>query len=1021
MVYDGFISYSHAADGRLTSALQQGLQRLAKQWNSRRALRIFRDETGLSTSPHLWASIEAALDDSDWFVLLASPEAAQSQWVSKEIAHWLATKSADHVLPVVTDGSWEWDAASGDFTDDSTAVPDSLRGVFSDEPRHLDLRWARVDTHLDLRNSRFRAAVADLAAPMHGIAKDELEGEDIRQHRRARALARGGVSVLVALVVVALVTSALAITGQRRAQHEANTARQATLLALSRGLAASSTSELNGNKVDLGLLLGVESYRLAVASHRGKAAEAQALRGLLEGVVSAGSISAVLNGQNGSPLLVTYSNDGSLVVSGSGTGALWVWDAHSRKLVAQPTLVDKYSGTAGSDVAINRQRILAGASLTGSVELWDLRANAPWSWQPPPPNPDENVEGAEVALTDSGVLAIAAGDGTGATPYTGSSLDLWNIDNGKRLHKTIRLAGLPEQVAFSPDGRQVAVGILLPGATQAAVQVIDVASGKTGPALLGQRGNFRPTSTERNVGRLVSLGFERDGATLSLGASESSSGAVVTWDTATGRRLRNAPTAAHAQVLTASNDGTQLVDYDSAHDVAALVDVATGATLASVTAPSSDAAAFNPNDHTFALGTTAASVLLVGASSQSASKFEVSERLTGSVTWSAISRDGRLAAGATQSGKEVQLLDVATRKPFARQPHLDAYSWAFGRDDSLAMLTPGGVVLWDPARGAIVRRLVGQPPCSPPTDLDAIDRASFADAITYAGTASNGRVVVSCPAAASFPASPFYGENSNYAAWDLHARTNRPQWRKTGPGSAVPVLSDDGSELVSEAGTTVSRLDPATGRPRAGLKGVAKVQMGVPLSGVLQGDVTFSRNGQWLAIPLEGGAIDLVNGRTGAIDRTLVPRGKPAEANPDAPDAIALDAGPMVFSPDGSLLAAWTRYGVEAWDTASGTALGTLGGAADIRGSDPVNVAVGFSTSGNQLVVIADYSTAPPLRASNTSAAMLTSKASDSVMTTWGLAADDLIYTACGVAGRSFSRTEWTAFVGTDVPYGKTC
>ena len=59
--YDGFISYSHAADGRLAPALQRGLQRLAKPWNSRRALNIFRDETGLSTNPHLWGAIESAL------------------------------------------------------------------------------------------------------------------------------------------------------------------------------------------------------------------------------------------------------------------------------------------------------------------------------------------------------------------------------------------------------------------------------------------------------------------------------------------------------------------------------------------------------------------------------------------------------------------------------------------------------------------------------------------------------------------------------------------------------------------------------------------------------------------------------------------------------------------------------------------------------------------------------------------------------------------------------------------------
>ena len=203
MAYDGFLSYSHAADGRLAPALQRGLQRLAKPWNSRRALRIFRDETGLSTNPHLWSAIENALDESQWFVLLASPEAAQSEWVNKEISHWLITKSVDHILPVVTEGTWDWDPATGDFSAESSAVPEALRGALADEPRHLDLRWARVETDLDLRNTRFRSAVADLAAPMHGVAKDELEGEDIRQHRRTRRLARAGVSALALLVVIA--------------------------------------------------------------------------------------------------------------------------------------------------------------------------------------------------------------------------------------------------------------------------------------------------------------------------------------------------------------------------------------------------------------------------------------------------------------------------------------------------------------------------------------------------------------------------------------------------------------------------------------------------------------------------------------------------------------------------------------------------------------------------------------------------------------------------------------------------
>ena len=226
MTFDGFISYSHAADRRLAPAIQHGLHRLAKPWHRRRALWIFRDQTGLSVTPALWTSIQKAMDGSDYFVLLASPEAAHSPWVNKEIEHWLTTKSPDRVLPVVTDGDWQWDPVRGDFTDDSTAVPDALRGAFGEEPLYLDMRWARDDLHLSLRHMRFRDAIAQLAAPMHGVSKDDLEGEDVRQHRRVRRLRTGALVTLTLLTFMAVLTGALAVRNAARANASATEARQ---------------------------------------------------------------------------------------------------------------------------------------------------------------------------------------------------------------------------------------------------------------------------------------------------------------------------------------------------------------------------------------------------------------------------------------------------------------------------------------------------------------------------------------------------------------------------------------------------------------------------------------------------------------------------------------------------------------------------------------------------------------------------------------------------------------------------
>jgi hypothetical protein len=77
--YDAFVSYSRAADGRLAPALQLGLQALGKPWYARRALRVSRDKTSAPAWPGLWPSIEQALAASRFFVLLASPAAAESR------------------------------------------------------------------------------------------------------------------------------------------------------------------------------------------------------------------------------------------------------------------------------------------------------------------------------------------------------------------------------------------------------------------------------------------------------------------------------------------------------------------------------------------------------------------------------------------------------------------------------------------------------------------------------------------------------------------------------------------------------------------------------------------------------------------------------------------------------------------------------------------------------------------------------------------------------------------------------
>ena len=152
--YDAFISYSHAKDKAVAAALQAVKQKLGKPWYRRRALRIFRDDTSLAATPQLWSSIEAALSQSRYLVLLASPEAAASRWVCKEVGYWLEHKSVDTVLVALTDGVLIWDDAVGDFAwSEHSPLPPVLRRSFSGEPKWVDLRAYAIVSARGIVNS----------------------------------------------------------------------------------------------------------------------------------------------------------------------------------------------------------------------------------------------------------------------------------------------------------------------------------------------------------------------------------------------------------------------------------------------------------------------------------------------------------------------------------------------------------------------------------------------------------------------------------------------------------------------------------------------------------------------------------------------------------------------------------------------------------------------------------------------------------------------------------------------------
>ena len=260
---DVFISYSHTST-QLAAALQRALTRLARPWNRARALHVFRDKTDLSAAPELWATIEQALGDSRFFLLLAAPVAARSKWVSREVEYWLAAKDPRTLLIALTDGDIWWDERRNDFDwARTTALPAAFAGRYpGGEPLWVDLQ-PHTYAKPTLDDLNFQDAVAALAATVHGKSKSDLVGEELRQQRkftRVRNSVAAGLAVLLVLAIVA----GIGFLGQR------NTARSQRDLAVSRQLIAESTARHSADP-RVARLLAVAAARIAPESERDRA------------------------------------------------------------------------------------------------------------------------------------------------------------------------------------------------------------------------------------------------------------------------------------------------------------------------------------------------------------------------------------------------------------------------------------------------------------------------------------------------------------------------------------------------------------------------------------------------------------------------------------------------------------------------------------------------------------------------------------------------------------------------------
>jgi len=362
--YDAFISYSHSTDERLAPAVRDGLQKLAKPWNKRRALNIFLDKSSLEISSGLKNALHAKLEGTEWLILLLSEDSARSQWVSEEIVNWTATKPANRIALVQTDGELYWGDGDWDW-ERSTAAPRALSGVYAEEPLWLDLRKYRDEPDLDVRsNSSFRDDLATLAAPLHGKSKEELVGEDLVQFRRSKRLRRAAIASLAVLTVLSITALIAALIARKEAVKEAK-------IATTRQLAAQALVE-STDQPDLGLLLAVAAHDLDQELLAGGDIE-NALDGprsaLLQILEKTPQLVSYLTRFSGRPTALAAAPGSSTLAVGEDSGVVSLWDTGTAERSGS---LERLDGAVTAMVFSEDAASLAVGTEGGDVVIWDF-------------------------------------------------------------------------------------------------------------------------------------------------------------------------------------------------------------------------------------------------------------------------------------------------------------------------------------------------------------------------------------------------------------------------------------------------------------------------------------------------------------------------------------------------------------------------------------------------------------------------------------------------------------------------
>lgn len=579
---DVFVSYSRR-DSEFVGRLVEKLEERGKD--------VWVDVDGIRDAEVFPAALRAAVEGSDGFVFVISPDSVSSRFCEQEVAH--AVELNKRIVPVLL----------RDVPDDQ--IPEGIRvrnWIPAGHGEQLeqsverlvgaldtDLAWAKEHTRWLLktlewegesRDRSFLLRGSELAAAEQWLASaadkdpqpiplqtEYVVASRMAASRRQRALM--GASLVVAAVALGLLIFAL--ISRNQAISARNTAK-------SQALAAESQTQLAVDP-ERSILLATSALRDATTPEAlfalRRALDASTIRYRLPdaGVQSCGFVNFTAPG-------IAFRPDGRQLAEGLCGGSVVLADGRTGA-VERRIRVGRFAGT----VAYNADGSLLAATSDRGLLVIDPATGA---IRGTAPHPQGRMR---IAFSPAAPLLAIAGNG---------GVSLWDVRT--RQTRVLRFPpaarGAPTNaLAFSADGKRLAVGLQVISPTTPGLLVLDVASGRT----------LRTLTTERVA--VGDVAFAPDGAHLAVAETllPFGNGRIVLLDARTLRRARTLAQlpGVEATAVAFGPDGSG-VAFGGADGTAGLVSAQTGQRIASYLGQTAaiNQIAFSPDGNLVATAST---------------------------------------------------------------------------------------------------------------------------------------------------------------------------------------------------------------------------------------------------------------------------------------------------------------------------------------------------------------------------------------------------------------------------------